>query len=136
MIQEEGLPIASRVILSAHKALMERGGEKADPGYYRKQSVRVGNLVPPPPLRVPEAMTELERYINTDSTLPLLIKAGLAHVQFETIHPFLDGNGRIGRLLIVLMLIDAVSYQSRLFIHLTTLRNTTMNTTNILIAFI
>src|SRR5579863_2487561 len=52
-------------------------------------------------------MADLERYINTDDSLAPLIKAGLAHVQFETIHPFLDGNGRIGRLLIVLMLIDA-----------------------------
>lgn len=107
MIKDEGLPLVSRVILSAHKALMSLGeGDKATPGQYRKQSVRVGELIPPPAPHIPELMTDLEKYIHQDSGLPPLIKAGLAHVQFETIHPFLDGNGRIGRLLIVLMLID------------------------------
>lgn len=108
MIKKEGLPISNRVILAAHKILMQEGdGDKADPGHYRKQPVRVGNLVPPPPNYIPELMSHLEQFINTDESLPDLIKAGLAHVQFETIHPFLDGNGRIGRLLIVLMLIDS-----------------------------
>jgi Fic family protein len=107
MIKDEGLPLVSRVILSAHKALMSLGeGDKATPGQYRKQSVRVGELIPPPAPHIPELMADLEKYIQQDSGLPPLIKAGLAHVQFETIHPFLDGNGRIGRLLIVLMLID------------------------------
>ncbi len=108
MMKEEGLPLASRVILAAHQALMEAGeGDKSTPGHYRKQSVRVGELVPPLAPKVPELMSGLEKYINEDSSLPPLIKAGLAHVQFETIHPFLDGNGRIGRLLIVLMLMDS-----------------------------
>ncbi|MBL8677447.1 MAG: Fic family protein, partial [Alphaproteobacteria bacterium] len=108
MIREEGLPISSRVILKAHEILMTAGeGDKFSPGAYRKQSVRVGQFIPPPAIEVPRLMSELEKYINTSSDLPSLIKAGLAHAQFETIHPFLDGNGRIGRLLIVLMLIES-----------------------------
>lgn len=107
LIRKEGLPISSRVILKAHEALMSKGdGDKYDPGNYRKQPVRVGNLIPPPPSAVPQLMTDLEKYINEEDDLPALVKAGLAHVQFETIHPFLDGNGRIGRLLIVLMLVE------------------------------
>jgi len=108
MITKEGLPIANRVLMAAHRALMQAGaGEQADPGQYRKQPVRVGTLIPAPPHKVPELMTALEQYINTDAALPPLVRAGLAHVQFEMIHPFLDGNGRIGRLLIVLMLFQA-----------------------------
>lgn len=107
MIKNEGLPISSRVILNAHKALMQIGeDEKSSPGNYRKQPVRVGNLIPPPAQEIPRLMSDLENYINTDEELPEVINAGLAHIQFETIHPFLDGNGRIGRLLIVLILIE------------------------------
>lgn len=107
MMRDEGLPIISNLICKAHEVLMQLGhGDKANPGNFRKQSVKVGNLIPPPPLRIPDLMADLERYINLDDSLAPLIKAGLAHVQFETIHPFLDGNGRIGRLLIVLILID------------------------------
>lgn len=108
LMQKENLPIGNRIILSSHEKLMREGqGDHASPGQFRKQSVRVGNLIPPPATRVPQLMAELERFINVDESIPPLIKAGLAHVQFETIHPFLDGNGRIGRLLIVLMLIDS-----------------------------
>lgn len=108
MIQKDKMPIVSRVFIAAHEALMQFGeGERSDPGHYRKQPVKVGNIVPAPANKVPSLMSELERFINTDTTLPLLIKAGLAHVQFETIHPFLDGNGRIGRLLIILMLVES-----------------------------
>ena len=107
MINEQGLPLSTRVILKAHEVLMTAGeGDKSSPGAYRQQSVRVGQLVPPPATEVPRLMGDLEKYMNDLSGLPPLIKAGLAHVQFETIHPFLDGNGRIGRLLIVLMLIE------------------------------
>jgi Fic family protein len=107
MLKDEGLPLVSRVILAAHKALLSEGdGDKSNPGAYRQQSVRIGQLVPPPAPKVLNLMRQLEQYMNEPSDLPILIRIGLAHVQFETIHPFLDGNGRIGRLLIVLMLID------------------------------
>jgi Fic family protein len=107
MIEDQELPIVSKVILHAHKTLMSSGtGDQADPGSYRKQSVRVGNFVPPPAQEIANLMSNLERFINEPSDIPALIKAGIAHVQFETIHPFLDGNGRIGRLLIILMLIQ------------------------------
>ncbi len=107
LTQKRGFPIVSRVILAAHKALMTGGdGEKANPGSYRKQPVKVGKLTPPPANKIEALIADLEKFINNDKSLPALIKAGLAHVQFETIHPFLDGNGRIGRLLIVLMLLE------------------------------
>lgn len=107
MMTNDNLPISSRVICAAHQALLSGNDrEHASPGMYRKQSVTVGNLVPAPAQKIAKLMSDLEKYINEDSTLPVLIKAGLAHLQFETIHPFLDGNGRIGRLLIMLMLID------------------------------
>ena len=61
------------------------------------------DFVPPPPEAVPDALAKLEKWIHGDDPLPPLVRAGLAHVQFETIHPFLDGNGRIGRLLIALL---------------------------------
>jgi len=104
-IKQEGLPVSSRVILAAHKALLQ-GEDYADPGHYRQQAVRVGNLVPAPPGKVAQLMGELEVYIH-NADVPALIKAGFVHQQFETIHPFLDGNGRIGRLLIVLLLMEA-----------------------------
>lgn len=108
MIKDEGLPLVSRVILNAHETLMRIGeGDKADPGSFRKQSVRVGNLIPPPASEIPDLMKDLEIYMNEPSDIPPLIRGGLVHVQFETIHPFLDGNGRIGRLLIVLMMIES-----------------------------
>lgn len=108
LIQKEGLPIVSKVILNAHQVLMQNGeGDKARPGQYRQQPVRVGNLIPPPASKVFDLISDLEKYINNDHSLPPLIKAGLVHIQFETIHPFLDGNGRIGRRLIVLMLIES-----------------------------
>jgi Fic family protein len=107
LLTEQQMPIVSRVILEAHQALMSGGeGDGASPGQFRKQSVRVGELVPPPAPEIPRLIQSLEQYMNEPTNLPALIRAGLAHVQFETIHPFLDGNGRIGRLLIVLMLIN------------------------------
>lgn len=105
MMQQENLPISSRIIRAAHKILLGNQ-EHADPGHYRKQMVKVGNLVPAPAQKIPDLMSDLEKFINEYDELPVLIKAGLAHLQFETIHPFLDGNGRIGRLLIILILMD------------------------------
>jgi len=106
MIKQQNLPLMNRVINAAHATLLQEN-EKANPGAYRQQSVRVGQLIPPPAFDVPNCMSELEKYINNPDPLGPLIQAGLAHVQFETIHPFLDGNGRIGRMLIVLMLLDS-----------------------------
>ena len=73
----------------------------------------------PPPADVPDCMAALERFIHAEDDLPVLVRAGLVHVQFETIHPFLDGNGRLGRLLITLMLVDAgVLHQPLLYLSL------------------
>lgn len=81
-------------------------GESKSPGQYRKVPVFVGNLVPPPAQYIDNLIYDIEKFINENNSVLPLIKTGLAHVQFETIHPFLDGNGRIGRLLIVLMMMD------------------------------
>ena len=122
LIQNQDMPLVSRVILAAHQTLMEGGdGDKASPGSYRQQSVRVGDHIPPTAPHIPNLIKDLETYINADTTTLPLLKAGFAHVQFETIHPFLDGNGRIGRLLIVLMLLkegllnEAIIYPSYAF---------------------
>lgn len=103
MLKKQNIPLSSRVILKAHKMLMDG---QSSPGMFRKQSVSVGKLTPPPATEINNLMSSLEKYINEKSEIPPLIRAGLVHINFETIHPFLDGNGRIGRLLIVLMLID------------------------------
>ncbi len=106
-----GFPLTNRLIREIHAILMDgaRGGSTS-PGTFRHSQnwlggTRPGNahFVPPPPHRVEECMAELERFMHQDD-IPSLIKAALAHVQFETIHPFLDGNGRTGRLLIALIL--------------------------------
>jgi Fic family protein len=112
LARARGLPLCMRLLCAVHQRLMKgvRGGEK-QPGAIRKSQnwiggTRPGNarFVPPPPEAVPGALEALEKWIHGRDPLPPLVKAGLAHVQFETIHPFLDGNGRIGRLLIVLLL--------------------------------
>lgn len=106
-----GLPLSTRLLCETHKVLMKgvRGSEKM-PGEIRRSQNWIGgsrpgnaSYVPPPPEEVPGAMADLDRWIHSDDPLPLLIKAGLAHAQFESIHPFLDGNGRIGRMLITLL---------------------------------
>lgn len=106
------LPLCTRLIKEMHSVLLSRGrGSNKSPGEFRKTQnwiggTRPGNavFVPPPPHKVSECMSDLERFLNEDNNYPALIKAALAHVQFETIHPFLDGNGRIGRLLIAFIL--------------------------------
>jgi Fic family protein len=111
----ETLPISQRLILEAHKVLMTgvRGKERL-PGQLRTSPVWVGSsddrpdtalFVPPLPEELPALITDWEQFVNEPSTTPVLIRCALMHYQFETIHPFLDGNGRIGRLLIGLMLI-------------------------------
>lgn len=106
-----GLPPCSRLLGEAHRRLMRgvRGAEKR-PGTVRTSQNWIGGsrpgnarFVPPPPEAVPGALGDLVRWIHGDDPLPPLVRTGLAHVQFETIHPFLDGNGRIGRLLIALL---------------------------------
>ena len=107
-----GLPLSVRLLRDVHRILMigVRGADK-QPGEIRRSQNWIGGsrpgaarFVPPPPDQVPDALAALERWWHADSDLPPLVRAGLAHVQFETIHPFLDGNGRIGRLLIALLL--------------------------------
>lgn len=107
----DGLPLCVRLLCAVHQRLMRgaRGSDK-QPGLIRTSQnwiggTRPGNarFVPPPPDAVPDCLSSLEQWIHSEDSLPPLVRAGLAHVQFETIHPFLDGNGRIGRLLITLL---------------------------------
>lgn len=117
----EGFPLCNRLLREMHVHLMSRGrGSDKTPGEFRRSQnwiggTRPGNarFVPPPPNEVEACMTALEKFIHSTGTegrvdeaskLPVLLKAALAHVQFETIHPFLDGNGRLGRLLIAMLL--------------------------------
>ena len=109
----EGFPLCNRLLREMHTHLMARGrGSDKAPGEFRRSQnwiggTRPGNarFVPPPPQEVEPCMAALESFIHGDnSPNPVLLKAALAHVQFETIHPFLDGNGRLGRLLIALLL--------------------------------
>ncbi|MEK7654638.1 MAG: Fic/DOC family N-terminal domain-containing protein [Pseudomonadota bacterium] len=102
MIRDDQYPIVSRVLNHTHACLLK---EHPFAGVLRTQQVRVGHLLPAPCQDLPQLMRDLEIFINDDKTILPLIKAGLAHVQFETIHPYFDGNGRIGRLLILLILI-------------------------------
>ena len=111
-----GFPLSNRLMREMHERMLVPGrGATSAPGEFRRSQNWIGGsspgnavFVPPPPNLVQECMADLERFIHDpDDGLPVLVKAGLAHVQFETIHPFLDGNGRLGRLLITLMLCDA-----------------------------
>ena len=108
----DGLPLSMRLLSEAHARLLigARGAQK-QPGEVRRSQnwiggTRPGNaaFVPPPPHRLGELLSEFERAIHDDSDLPPLVRVGLLHVQFETLHPYLDGNGRLGRLLITLLL--------------------------------
>jgi len=109
----QGLPISVRLLCDAHSVLLEGGrGAGKQPGELRRSQnwiggTRPGNavFVPPPPELVSDRLADLERFIHDAATdLPPLVKVALIHAQFETIHPFLDGNGRIGRLLIATLL--------------------------------
>ena len=111
----ETLPLSLRVLKEIHARLLQGGrGSDKDPGEFRRTQnwlggTRPGNarFVPPPPQEVLPAMGALEKFLHDDPVqTPILIKAALAHAQFETIHPFLDGNGRVGRLLITLLLCE------------------------------
>lgn len=110
---EHGFPLSLRLLKEIHAILLKgaRGSHK-DPGEFRRIQNWIGGtkpsnalFVPPPPEYVTELLGNLEYFLHDEkNTLPMLIQAGVAHVQFETIHPFLDGNGRLGRLLITLLL--------------------------------
>jgi Fic family protein len=110
-----GFPLSLRLLREMHRILL-RGGRGANktPGEFRRSQnwiggTRPGNaaFVPPPPSRLMECLDPFEKFLHEDSeSLPLLVRLGLIHVQFETIHPFLDGNGRLGRLLITLLLCE------------------------------
>ena len=110
------LPLSRRLVCEVHRVLLESGrGREKLPGEFRRSPVWLGSatdnpvsatFVPPLPEDVPDLFGDWERYVNEDDDVPLLVRAGLMHHQFETIHPFLDGNGRIGRLLIGLLLVQ------------------------------
>jgi Fic family protein len=111
-----GFPLSLRLIREIHEVLLSKGrGSDKQPGEFRRSQnwiggTRPGNavFVPPPPELVPECMGQLELVLHEERPdLPLLVRAGLVHVQFETIHPFLDGNGRLGRLLVTFLLCAA-----------------------------
>ena len=112
----QGLPLSNRLICEIHRVLLSNGpASTKTPGAFRRSQNWIGGsrpgnavFVPPPYSAVPDCMAELEQFLHAENDgLSVLLRAGLAHVQFETIHPFLDGNGRVGRLLITLLLCEA-----------------------------
>jgi len=124
----EGFPISNRLLCEVHAVLLSKGrGANKQPGEFRHSQnwiggTRPGNAsyVPPPANRVADCMAVLERFIHDDPVrTSTLVKAALAHAQFETIHPFLDGNGRVGRLLITLLLcVEGVLAEPLLYLSL------------------
>lgn len=115
------LPVSNRLMREIHGVLMRDGrGAGKNPGRFRRNYVWIGaenaplakaTFVPPPKSEMEASMADLERFLNADHGLPPLISSGLAHAQFETIHPFEDGNGRIGRLLITFLLMECGSIE-------------------------
>ncbi len=110
--RDDGLPLSVRLLSETHRRLLAgaRGAHK-QPGEVRRSQNWIGGtgpgnarFVPPPPHRLPDLLSAFERAIHDDSELPPLVRVGLLHVQFETLHPYLDGNGRLGRLLITLVM--------------------------------
>ena len=110
------LPVSTRLLRELHAILMQGvRGSHLTPGEIRTSQNWIGRpgatlnqaiYVPPAPRDVPEALSNLEQFLHQDDDIPFLIKVGLAHAQFETIHPFLDGNGRLGRLLITFLMCE------------------------------
>ncbi len=123
-----GFPLSLRLIREVHEILLSKGrGATKMPGEFRRSQNWIGGprlskarFVPPPPERLEECLGAFEKFLHADDDgLPVLIRAALAHVQFETIHPFLDGNGRVGRLLITLLLCaDGVLKEPILYLSL------------------
>ena len=111
----DGFPVSLRLLKEIHRVLLSSGrGRGQEPGEFRRSQNWIGGsrpgdavFVPPPPEKIIDCMSALEQFLhNRPYQTPVLLKAALAHVQFETIHPFLDGNGRLGRLLITLLLCE------------------------------
>lgn len=144
----KSLPISLRLIREIHNELMKgvRGAER-NPGEFRRTQNWIGAsgcslaeaaYVPPPPHQMLQSLDNLEKFLHSSQPLPTLIKVGLAHAQFETIHPFLDGNGRTGRLLITFLLCEQnilqrpllyisyyfKKYRSEYYSHLQAIRDT------------
>lgn len=144
----KSLPISLRLIREIHNELMKgvRGAER-NPGEFRRTQNWIGSsgcslseaaYVPPPPHQMIQSLDNLEKFLHSSQPLPTLIKVGLAHAQFETIHPFLDGNGRTGRLLITFLLCEQnilqrpllyisyyfKKYRSEYYSHLQAIRDT------------
>lgn len=125
---QEGFPLSLRLIREMHEVLLNNGrGSLKQPGEFRRSQnwiggTRPGNakFVPPPPEKVVDLLGALEKFLHDETTsLPTLIKAALAHHQFETIHPFLDGNGRLGRLLITFILcVEGIMKKPMLYLSL------------------
>ncbi|HAU1183612.1 TPA: Fic family protein [Legionella pneumophila] len=125
---KNGFPLSLRLIREMHEILLSKGrGSSKQPGEFRRSQnwiggTRPGNakFVPPPPERLMETLDALEKFLHDETIkLPTLVKAALAHHQFETIHPFLDGNGRLGRLLITFILcVDGIMEQPMLYLSL------------------
>ena len=118
------LPLSLRLIREIHRTLLRGGrGAHATPGEFRTTQNWIGpagstlanaTFVPPPPPEMNEALFAFENHLHAEGALPMLVDIGLAHAQFESIHPFLDGNGRVGRLLITFMLVQREALRSPL----------------------
>jgi len=112
----DDLPVSTRLIREIHSILLDGvRGSYLTPGDIRTTQNWIGpggctfaeaTFIPPPPIEIPRLLSEFEKFLHSDTGLPLLVKIGLAHAQFETIHPFLDGNGRVGRLLMTFLLCE------------------------------
>ncbi len=112
-VREDGFPVSLRLMRELHRELIEKARvtQFSDPGEFRKSQNWIGgsrpdnaSFVPPPVEEMHRALADLEKFIHNEDNIPAVIKAGLVHAQFETIHPFLDGNGRTGRMLVTFCL--------------------------------
>ena len=126
----EEIPLSLRLIREIHATLLRDGrGGQATPGEFRHTQNWIGpsgatlkqaTFVPPPVPEMNEALYSFENFLNSEPALPLLVLVALAHAQFESIHPFLDGNGRVGRLLIAFLLVHSGALRAPLLYLATT----------------
>ena len=138
-VQQDDFPMALRFVRELHKQLMDkaRTTHYSDPGEFRKSQNWIGGtrpdnarFVPPPVEEMHTALTDLEKFMHSNDDVLTLVKAALIHAQFETIHPFLDGNGRTGRMLITFYLWKEGYLESRYYSYPLTLRSTKKSTMN------